>query len=230
MLIPLSFRSLKDLTLPGMVPVLLFSIIFSLVILTSMFGIAAWALFNTTVFSTLYMEWIADIFGMFFAFLIASALFPPFMPFIISFFDERIASIVEKNHYPGAHPHETPFWPQLMHDSGFVVKALLLNILCIPLYFVPVINLFVYYLLNGYLLGKEFFIMVAVRHVSLAQAKELWRTKRTLLLSGGIIIAFFSTIPIINLIIPLCGIALMTHLFHHVSQNKAKVITATLAI
>ena len=52
-----------------------------------------------------------------------------------------------------------PFWPELLHDLGFTVKALLLNILVLPLYLVPVLNLVLFYWLNGRLLGREYFVM-----------------------------------------------------------------------
>ncbi len=224
MLIPTIIRSLKDITLPGILPVFIFSIIFAIILLTALIGATSWLLLDTVLFSNSVMEWVVDIFGVFLSFIIAGALFPAFMPFIISLYDEKIARIVEENHYPGRQPTEQPLLPQLTHDAGFIIKALLLNILCLPLYFVPVINLFIYYALNGYLLGKEFFMMAALRYLSVPQASALWRKHDRLIFIAGAIIAFASTIPFLNLIVPFCGIALMTHLFHRLEGYKGQEI------
>jgi len=98
--------------------------------------------------------------------------------------------------------------------------AIMLNVLVIPLYFVPVINLFVFYVLNGSLLGKEFFIMVARRHLPLEDAKKLRaRHSRTIFLAGAAL-AFFATLPIVNLVAPFWGIAVMTHLYHALAKTQ----------
>ncbi len=87
------------------------------------------------------------------------------------------------------------------------------NILVLPLYFVPVINLFVYYLLNGYLISREYFHMVAVRHHPLEEVTRLRKRNGGELYMMGIVIAFSLTIPIVNLVAPIVATAAMVHLY-----------------
>lgn len=146
--------------------------------------------------------------------LFAWFLFPGIMPIIVNFFDNKIATIIEAKDYPAAKPIEPPFWPEFWHDAGFSLKAILLNILVLPLYFVPIINLGVFYVLNGHLLGKEFFVMVARRHQTLPNALALRLAHSRIIFSAGILLTILATIPILNLFAPFWGIAVMTHLYH----------------
>src|SRR3546814_18267334 len=67
-------------------------------------------------------------------------------------------------------------------SSNVCSSDLILNLLVLPLYLVliwiPPLNLLLFYLLNGYLLGREYFEMVAVRRLDLAAAKRLRRAFR----------------------------------------------------
>ena len=84
-------------------------------------------------------------------------LFPLLYPILISFFDDKMAEVIEENNYPGLPKANPPYWPTILGDILFSLKAIGLNILFLPLYFIPVIGLIVYYLLNGSMLGIQFF-------------------------------------------------------------------------
>lgn len=53
------------------------------------------------------------------------------------------------------------------------LPALLLNLLVIPLYFIPVANIFVFVLLNGALMGREYATLAAARQMSFKAAVRL---------------------------------------------------------
>jgi uncharacterized protein involved in cysteine biosynthesis len=91
--------------------------------------------------------------------------------------------------------------------------VIICNIIVLPLYFIPVINLFVYYLLNGYLISREYFQMVAIRHHEMEEVTRLRKTNASELYLMGIVIAFALTIPILNLIAPIIATAAMVHLY-----------------
>lgn len=151
--------------------------------------------------------------------MIAWFLFPLLYPILMGFFDERMAEVIETHDYPHLPKATPPFWPTLMQDVWFSVKAILLNILCLPLYFVPLVGLVVYYTLNGYLLGNQFFRMAAGRRVGIEQADELRCRARGSIVLGGAVVMFCATIPLLNLIAPLLGVATMLHLFHAMQGN-----------
>ena len=64
--------------------------------------------------------------------------------------------------------------------------ALLLNVLAIPLYFVPVVNLAVFWCLNGFLMGREYFLLAALRHRSWEEAQALRARHPLTVFVGGL--------------------------------------------
>jgi CysZ protein len=76
-------------------------------------------------------------------------------------------------------------------------------------------------LVNGWLLGREYFEMAALRHLSLAEADALRLSHRGPILAGGVLISLLSVIPVLDLIAPLFGTALMVHLFQQIQKGAA---------
>ena len=107
---------------------------------------------------------------------------------------------------------------------AFIAISLALNILALPLYllllFLPPFNLFVFYLLNGYLLGREYFEIVAVRRLDMATAKLLRRTYRGRVFMTGVVIALLLTVPLVNLITPIVATAFMLHVFEGLRRRE----------
>lgn len=151
--------------------------------------------------------------------LLAWFLFPLLYPILISFFDETMAEAIEKKDYPHLPKATPPFWPTLMQDAWFSVKAVLLNLVLIPLYLVPFLGWALYYALNGYLLGMQFFRMSAGRRESRADSEALARKLRKDIILAGALVMFCATVPFLNLAAPLLGVATMLHLYHRARGN-----------
>jgi uncharacterized protein involved in cysteine biosynthesis len=118
--------------------------------------------------------------------------------------------------------------PEIFHDARFTLTAIGLNLLVLPLYLVPGINLVLFYLLNGYLLGREFFVAMARRHMPINEAIQLRKDHSRIITLGGIGLAFLATIPLVNLFAPFWGVAMMTHLFHALKpEPKVKFLLPT---
>src|SRR5262249_47955089 len=149
--------------------------------------------------------------------MIAWFLFPGIMPVIVSFFDNRIADIIERQDYPAAPAQPAEFLPEMLHDLRFSCVTILLNILVLPLYLFPLLFPFVFYGLNGYLLGREFFVMAARRHMPIVEAEALRKRHANSVLAAGVILTLLATIPIVNLFAPFWGIAIMVHLYHRLA-------------
>lgn len=214
-LITSAFKAVESLFAPGMFFVLLKSIVITLVALTVFFFGASSVFF--WIFG--HESWISWL-GAFGSGAMAWFLFPAIMPVIVNFFDTRIVRLIEDAQYPGApRASEPPFFAEFMHDAKFSLKALALNLVALPFYLIPVVNLLLFYGLNGYLLGREFFIMVARQHMSLEEAGALHKTHGRVAGLAGMLLAIAATIPIINLFAPIWGIALMVHLFHSLANT-----------
>lgn len=135
------------------------------------------------------------------------------------FFLEDVADAVEDRHYP-ALPPATPLSlvEGLRLSVNFLGLVIALNVGALFLYpFVgPGIPL-VFWLLNGFLLGREYFTLVAQRRLPLTEVKAMRRRNRGTLLLAGTLMAAPLSIPILNLVIPVLGIATFTHLFHQMA-------------
>lgn len=216
--------AIKNLLIPAIMKIFLVSILLYII----GWGFIAWGI--SSLVSHYSVQYGADGFIMgilstFGGFILAWFLFPLLYPVLISFFDEKIVTTIERENYPHITAREPPFWPSFGADILFSLKAIGLNILCLPLYIIPVVGIFIYYWLNGHLLGTQFFRIAAGRHISFANAEAMQIKHRWQVMFTGIMIIFCATIPIINLAAPVLGVATMLHLFHNISgNNKATIL------
>ena len=120
----------------------------------------------------------------------------------------------------------SPLLPPLLGGALAVVG---LNLLCLPLYlilmFVPPFNLVLYYLLNGYLYGREYFELVAHRRMDPMAARSMRQRNRGKVLFAGILLTFLLTIPIINFLTSVIATAFMVHVFHGLPGRKDVITT-----
>ena len=91
--------------------------------------------------------------------------------------------------------------------------VLLVNLVALFLLLVPGINLIAFYIGNGYLLGREYFEMVAMRHLPPEEARRLRKANMGYVSLCGLIIAGFASVPILNLLTPLFATAFMVHIY-----------------
>ncbi|MFP3944619.1 MAG: EI24 domain-containing protein [Alphaproteobacteria bacterium] len=161
--------------------------------------------------------------GAFLLWLIAAfVLLMPLAAFIMGLFLESVAEAVEQRHYQQDPPgREAGLWSSLGVSLRFMVKLIVLNALALFLYLVPVVNVAVFFLLNGYLAGREFFEMVALRHHRPRTVRLLRRKYRLQVLPAGVIIAALLAVPGVNLVAPLFGAALMVHVFKNIEARAA---------
>jgi uncharacterized protein involved in cysteine biosynthesis len=80
------------------------------------------------------------------------------------------------------------------------------------LLFLPPLNLIVFYLFNGYLLGREYFELAGLRHLDSRQIATVLARKRKAVALAGVVLAGLLSLPVINLFAPVLGLAAMVHL------------------
>ncbi len=150
-------------------------------------------------------------------------LFPAVASAFIGLFLDDIADAVERQHYPADPPGRAlAAGPALLGSLRFLLVMIALNLLVLPLYVLmlwfPPINLFIFYGLNGYLLSREYFELVAWRHVDRPTARRLRKRNQGRLWLAGAAIAFLLTIPVISLAAPIVATAAMVHLFKRLAR------------
>ena len=217
-------KALNSLPNGKLFVIFLLSMLLNAIVLIGLIALVDRLVSSVDVFDFWLWDWIFENIILLFSSVLAYLVFPILLPLIISFFDTAIADTIEKSDYPEVPTPEPPFWPTLGQDLSFTLKAIGLNILVLPFYLLPVVNIFLYYILNGYLLGNEFFNVVAGRHMTRAEADQLRRKHRFNIILCGCGITFSATIPFLNLVAPIMGVVLMVHFFH-LLKPKYKMIT-----
>tara|TARA_B100000686_G_C16777872_1_gene969771 strand:+ start:1596 stop:2339 length:744 start_codon:yes stop_codon:yes gene_type:complete len=208
------FRQLSD---PAFRGVMVRSVLLSIVVFAALAVFIWWVLDGWGLFDGL-VGWLFDFVSWSLYVIITWALFPTIVTLFVAIFLDDIVDAVLRHHYQDEPlPDRLGLWGALVIASRFTVLLVLLNLGALFLYifflWVPFINVFIFYGLNGYLLSREYFDLVALRHYDDGQAARLRRKNAGKLFLAGIAIAFLLTIPIVNWIAPLVGIAAMVHVF-----------------
>lgn len=147
-------------------------------------------------------------------------LLAPVTAVVAGFFLDDVAEVVERRHYPGDPPGKPlPLGTAIIGSIKFLGVVLLGNLVALLLLFIPGVNLIAFFLVNGYLLGREFFEFAAMRFRPAEEAR-LFRAKHaTTVFLGGLAIAAFLAIPVVNLLTPLFAAGLMVHLHKLLSRS-----------
>lgn len=135
---------------------------------------------------------------------------------ITSMFLDEVADAVEELHYPHLPPANQVGIGDAIRDTvnfmGVLVGA---NLLALVLYllFAPA-ALFIFWGLNGFLLGREYFTLAALRRHGRDETKRLRRRHAGTIWMAGVLMAVPLSVPLLNLLIPILGAATFTHLYH----------------
>jgi len=158
------------------------------------------------------IEWLISLGGIAAVMIASFLLFPAVMGLAQSFFLEEAAGAVEARHYPDLPPAgEQPILEGVWDGVRLAVVTVVVNILALPLYLLPLVNFIVFYAVNGYLLGREYFEVVAVRRMTSQQVNDLRRAASGRMIVAGVVIAVLLTIPLLNLLAPVVATAFMVH-------------------
>lgn len=167
---------------------------------------------HTQLFAIHWLNTVVAALGELAALGLAYILYPGVAGAMMSLFLDQAIEAVERRHYPHLPPpRRLGVGEQVISALRLLVLTIVLNLLVLPLYLVPAINLLVFYGLNGYILGREYFETVASRRADPSGVRQLWRAHRATAMAMGAVIAFLSTLPVINLVAPLLGVAAMVH-------------------
>lgn len=160
-------------------------------------------------------------FGLRVVLFLSSVLMIPAASGFVGFYQERIAARVEQRFYPdlsAAAP--ISFADGLIEGLRFLGLFLLLNTAALILYFSSqTLAPYIFWLVNGLLLGRQFFEMTAMRRIGRKPALKLLRAHYFEIWAAGVVLAIPMTIPIFNLVIPIAGVAVYTHMFHRLNRD-----------
>ncbi|MDD7909732.1 MULTISPECIES: sulfate transporter family protein [Pseudovibrio] len=148
------------------------------------------------------------------AFIGLGFLIAPASALFVAFYQDDIAELVEQRDYPyDPSGKALPVLQSLGIALKFLGVVILGNICALLLLLVPGVNLVAFFLVNGYLLGREFFEFAAMRFMSPEDARALRRANGGTVFFGGLLIALVLAVPILNLITPMFATIYMVHIF-----------------
>ena len=207
-------RSLSQLSDPLFRRVIFKTFLWSLSISIALFIAATWGVTQIQATGIGWLDGIIEILGGGAAFFIAVLLFPGLASIVIGLFMEDIARAVEALHYPDMlEPRHQSLREAIWLAVKLAFIAVILNLLVLPIYLIPVLNIFVFYVLNGYLLGREYFGLAALRRTDEPDASQLRRRHRIRVFVVGVIITFLLSIPFVNWFMPVVAAAFVVHVF-----------------
>lgn len=139
---------------------------------------------------------------------------------VIGVFADEVVEAVEQRHYPDrlATARPVPLVRGIGMGLGSAGRAILVNVAMLPVYAVLLVTgigtAFAFFVVNGWLLGRDLGDMVAARHVARGRLANWRSTTRGSRLVLGLGVTALFLVPIVNLFAPILGAAMATHLFH----------------
>ncbi|MGF6154859.1 CysZ protein [Ensifer sp. KUDG1] len=167
--------------------------------------------------------WLTFVLGIFASLglaLVLALLLAPVTALIAGFFLDDVADVIEKRDYPNEPPgRPLPLGEAIAGSLKFLGVVMLGNLLALVLLLVPGVNLVAFFLVNGYLLGREFFEFAAMRYRAPAEARLFREKHRSTVFLAGLLLAGFLAVPFVNLLTPLFAAGLMVHLHKRLSAK-----------
>jgi len=181
---------------------------------------------NTTLFGWWPLDWLIDLFGALAILLLSWLLFPAVVTIVAGFFLDRVAAAVEARDYRGLDPPRgAPLSAIIAATFRLMLLTVFLNLLALPLYLLlPGINFFVFLGLNGYLFGRTYFEVVALRRLDRGTARAVRRRFAGRVFIGGLVITGLFSLPLVNLVAPIIATAFMVHVFESLRRLEPRVL------
>lgn len=164
--------------------------------ITILKGLVSWASFFLMIFLSMFL------------------MIPVASAFTGLFLDE-VASAVEDRHYPSLPPAPRQSYGDIFVETlnflGLIVGLNVVGLIVFP-FFGPLAPI-LFLGLNGFLLGREYFQMAAMRRIGRIEGRKLMAENRFEVWTAGALMALPLIIPIVNLFVPVLAAATFTHLF-----------------
>jgi CysZ protein len=139
---------------------------------------------------------------------------------VMSFFADEVVAAVENAHFSGAAEAalKVSVATTIRMAGASLLRLIGLNLIALLAYlfllFTAVGPFVLFVMVNALLLGRDLGEMVAVRHLDQRAMKDWLRMTRGPRAVMGMIVTGLLLVPVVNLIAPIIGAGMATHLFH----------------
>lgn len=138
----------------------------------------------------------------------------PVSSIVAGFFIDDLAEHVERDLDPTALPgRPLPIFDAIVLSLRFGALSLGVTLLALLLLLVPGVNAVAFIGANAYLLGRQYYEFVALRHMTAEDAATLRHRHAGRIFLAGLVIAALVSVPVLNLVTPLFGAAFMVRVF-----------------
>jgi CysZ protein len=148
-------------------------------------------------------------------------LFPGIVTMVMGVLIDKIATAVEEEYYPNRiGSRKVPITDTVLSAAKLTLIMVVANLLALIPYLILLVTtagsgaLALFIVLNGYLLGREYYEMVALRHMPIRATNAARLTNSGKIFMAGCLIAGMFLVPFLNILAPIIGAALMTHVVH----------------
>jgi uncharacterized protein involved in cysteine biosynthesis len=214
-------RAVAALSAPPLQRIVVLGLGLSIATFTMLWLAVATLFYHTAFFAWRPLDWLVDLLGGLAVLALSWLLFPAVVTLIMGFFLDSVAAAVEALDYPGTPAARRQSWQQIIAVTlRLTATTIALNLLALPLYvMIPGINLVLFLLLNGYLFGRGYFEVVALRRLDAASAKRVRQRFAGRIFVGGVAITGMFALPLVNLVAPVIATAFMVHVFQGLSRG-----------
>ena len=154
----------------------------------------------------------------------------PVTTLIAGLFLDDIAETVETTRFAGDPVGRAmPLGRSLLITLRFTGVVILGNLLALALLLVPGVNILAFFVVNAYLISREYFEAAAMRYRPPEEARAMRKAFAPKVFLAGLLIAVVLAIPIVNLVTPLFATALMVRLHKALSAGDPRVVRVSAA-
>lgn len=219
-MISAAFRAANDVLSPRFRSVLWKSVGLTLLLFAGLL-VLIWV--GSSALLTLPWPWLDEVIAAIASVGLLVALFflmSPVTALFAGLFLDTVAEVVENKHY-ASDPQGRP--PSALSSALIGVQfgslVLLINLLLLPAIFLG-IGAIILLVVNSYLLSREYFTMVAVRHMPIAQAHLFRKANASRIWAAGLIPAGLALVPFLNILVPLFATSYFVHIYKRIRQDE----------
>jgi|688.fasta_scaffold267960_1 CysZ protein len=209
-------KTLRDLFDPRLTVTLVKAVLLSVAGYAVVGGLSWWLLGHSRWAESVWLDRTLHMLGGLAGVVLSLLMFPAVFGVLQSLFLDGIADRIEGRHYPElGPPRGTAIRDGLVVAVKVMVLMVVVNLLMLPVYIVGSLllgaGMMLFYAVNGWLCGREYYAQVALRRMPRGDVREWTRANRWTLWMAGVGIILLGTIPVLNLAAPVIGCAFMVH-------------------
>lgn len=213
-------RGFGHLFEPGVRHYLLYGLALAVACFAATWGLVAWVLATTAVSSIGWLDTVLDVLGGLATLVVTWLLFPAVFGAMCTVFTESVVAAVERRHHQRlGEARGAPLAAALAAGLRLLVLGLVLNLVLLPLLLLGPVYPVAWVCVQGLLLGREYFELVALRRMPPAEAAALRRARRGSAWGMGAVAAMLLMVPFVNLLVPFALAGGMVHLVHDRSRS-----------